>query len=260
MGCVKLHILDEQYKQTELKVSYSNKELTSNFCTENPRRATLLIYIDPDGRDVYTVDITTGEITLINNLGTNVDIFNIVTPHENDIEGLINTYIFEKNEHGLIDMQNNQYGINTHGESGIFMSPLATGAMLGVIELTGFDDISIGNFSRQDGTSPQPSTSHRGGNVGDLRPLRTDQAGTPVTVDNIAFDRQRNTNLVSALGRFGWTNVLSERDNTGYITPGTNHFSGYTDRQTGEWRNSRHNNHFHLQGFRPNFINKTQNR
>jgi hypothetical protein len=52
MGCVKLHILDEQYKQTELKVGYSNKELTSNFCTENPRRATLVKYIDPDGREI----------------------------------------------------------------------------------------------------------------------------------------------------------------------------------------------------------------
>ena len=30
MGCVKLHILDEQYKSTELKVSYINKELTLN--------------------------------------------------------------------------------------------------------------------------------------------------------------------------------------------------------------------------------------
>jgi hypothetical protein len=28
MGCIKLHILDEQYQRTELKVNYFNKELT----------------------------------------------------------------------------------------------------------------------------------------------------------------------------------------------------------------------------------------
>jgi RHS repeat-associated protein len=37
MACLKLSILDEQYKRTELKVSYFKKELTSNFCAENVR-------------------------------------------------------------------------------------------------------------------------------------------------------------------------------------------------------------------------------
>ena len=35
MGCIKLHILDQQYKNTELKVCYINKELTSVFCFES---------------------------------------------------------------------------------------------------------------------------------------------------------------------------------------------------------------------------------
>jgi RHS repeat-associated protein len=38
VGCVKLHILDKQYKRTELKVSYSRKELTSKSCAKNLRR------------------------------------------------------------------------------------------------------------------------------------------------------------------------------------------------------------------------------
>jgi len=59
MGCVKLHILDEQYKSTELKVSYINKELTSNFCSENLRSGMLIKYIDPDGRDWIVADGTT---------------------------------------------------------------------------------------------------------------------------------------------------------------------------------------------------------
>ena len=51
MGCVKLHILDEQYKRTELKISYTNKELTFNNSVENERKGTLINMIDPDGRD-----------------------------------------------------------------------------------------------------------------------------------------------------------------------------------------------------------------
>ena len=62
MGCVKLHILDEQYKRTELKVSYINKKLTPNFCAVKPRRATLIRFIDPDGRWPY-VSIIHPEIT-----------------------------------------------------------------------------------------------------------------------------------------------------------------------------------------------------
>ena len=38
MGCVKLHILDQHYKQTELKVSYIKKELTLNNRVQNARR------------------------------------------------------------------------------------------------------------------------------------------------------------------------------------------------------------------------------
>jgi hypothetical protein len=56
MGCIKLHILDEQYKRTEMQVSYFNKELTSNFCTENPRKWTLVNRIDPTGMYIVGID------------------------------------------------------------------------------------------------------------------------------------------------------------------------------------------------------------
>ena len=226
------------------------------YCSNNP-----INRIDPTGMldDEFNVNTTTGIITKISNLGGNeFDMFHTTKSHENGGETHINTYVFEKNQNGLINMQNNQYGINTHGQSGTFMSPLATAAMLGVMDLTGFSDISIGNFSRQDGSSPPPSTSHKNGNNGDLRPLRTDQAGTPVTVNNTAFDKQRNTDYVSALRKFGWTDILSETNNSGYITPGTRHFSGYTDKKTGQWVNSRHHDHFHTQGFQPNYRTNIQ--
>ena len=41
MGCIKLSILDEQYKQTELRVSYREKELTPNFFTVKERKIIL---------------------------------------------------------------------------------------------------------------------------------------------------------------------------------------------------------------------------
>lgn len=50
MGCVKLHILDQQYKNTELKVSCVKKELTLKNSAVNGRKAILIRYTDPDGR------------------------------------------------------------------------------------------------------------------------------------------------------------------------------------------------------------------
>ena len=58
MGCLKLEILDQQYKRTEPKVSYRQKELTFDFCAGKERRLLVyaycynnpLKYIDPTGK------------------------------------------------------------------------------------------------------------------------------------------------------------------------------------------------------------------
>lgn len=55
MGCVQLHILEQQYKGTELKVSYINKELTLKNSALNERSKTLVLYIDPNGKQVVAV-------------------------------------------------------------------------------------------------------------------------------------------------------------------------------------------------------------
>ncbi len=49
MGCVQLNILEQQYKRTELKVSYRNKELTLKNTVLNERSNILIRFIDPDG-------------------------------------------------------------------------------------------------------------------------------------------------------------------------------------------------------------------
>jgi hypothetical protein len=65
MGCVKLHILDEQYKRTEFKVSYSNKKLTSNFFAENLRSGMLVNAIDPDGRSTWVMANSDGTYRVV---------------------------------------------------------------------------------------------------------------------------------------------------------------------------------------------------
>jgi len=50
MGCEKLHILDQQHKNTELKVSYINKKLTLKNSAGNQRKEILIILKDPNGQ------------------------------------------------------------------------------------------------------------------------------------------------------------------------------------------------------------------
>ena len=61
MGCVKLHILDEQYKRTEMRVGYSKKELTPNFCNYNERKITIFQYAS--NRPITMIDLDGGEGT-----------------------------------------------------------------------------------------------------------------------------------------------------------------------------------------------------
>lgn len=49
LGCVQLHILEQQYKRTELKVSYIKKELTLKNSALNERSNILIIFTDPTG-------------------------------------------------------------------------------------------------------------------------------------------------------------------------------------------------------------------
>ena len=53
MGCVKLHILDEQYKRTEMRVSYINKELTPNFFVESTCRVRVYAYCNNNPVNAY---------------------------------------------------------------------------------------------------------------------------------------------------------------------------------------------------------------
>jgi hypothetical protein len=97
MGCVKLHILDEQYKKTELQVSYSNKKLTSNFYVQNLRSGMLIRYIDPDGRETRVA---------MNEDGT----YRVIGGELNKDR---NIYVYSQDKDGNYTVKGNSIGITT---------------------------------------------------------------------------------------------------------------------------------------------------
>ena len=98
MGCVKLHILDEQYKSTELQVSYINKKLTSNFYAENLRSGMLIRYIDPDGRSTRVAQNEDGTYTII---GGDLD--------DDDL----NIYVYTQDKDGNYTVRGESIGVTT---------------------------------------------------------------------------------------------------------------------------------------------------
>jgi hypothetical protein len=151
--------------------------------------------------------------------------------------------------------QENTFRAVLNAANGNYVSGPAFAALIGALKDAQISDVSLNHWSNADGSSPKPSRSHKNGEVGDFRPLRLDKSGKPVLTTDSQFDISRNESLINSLTKFGWTSFLSEKNpSTGYITPGTTHYSGYTDKKTGKWIPVRHNNHFHVQKFKPNLI------
>lgn len=203
-----------------------------------------------------------GEI-VVKKTNDNFDRFYMESSQRKENNMTIRTYDYvtqlDKNESGLLalpeSLQGNGFGFNyTGSKNENYISGPAFAALLGALNEAQATDVSLNHWSNADGSSPSPSRSHKNGEVGDIRPLRLDGSGQKVLTTDAQFDVQRNANLISGLRKFGWISILSEKNpTTGYITPGTTHYSGYTDK-TGKWIPVRHNNHFHIQKFKPNLI------
>jgi hypothetical protein len=173
---------------------------------------------------------------------------------------------FTQNSSGLIQLPSN-WGLSTEdftfgfsvkagNESRSFIRPDAFASLMGALIETNTADLTIVGFSKQNGSSPWPSSSHVDGKNGDLRYLRTDKTGGPILVNQVRFDQVRNARLTSALNKYGWKSMLSERTSVNHFTPSyllpyTTHFTGYFSKKTGQWINSRHNDHLYLQGYQP---------
>jgi RHS repeat-associated protein len=164
---------------------------------------------------------------------------------------------FDKNESDLLALpesfSGDGYGFTyTGSRNENYISGPAFAGLLGALNEAQVSDVSLNHWSNADGSSPKPSKSHKDGEVGDVRPLRLDKSVSPVLTTSSQFDAKRSATLMGALKKFGWTSILSEKNpSSGYITPGTTHYSGYTDKK-GNWVPVRHNNHFHVQKFKPN--------
>ena len=225
-----------------------------------------ILFIDPLGNDTIKVHAD-GSIL--------VDQTNRSTDHFFYTDGSGRTHnlgSFEKNVNGLIQLPsqfdytsgNLNIAFSVKNVNNSYVSSEALGALFGVLAENNTTDLAIVHFSKSNGSSPQPSTSHKNGNTGDMRFLRTDQSGGPVNVWDPEIDWDRQVGLNRSLRKFGWRKLLSEGFSPGggvnghplssgspIILPYTRHYSGKYN-NVGEWVNSRHYHHLHIGNFTPN--------
>jgi len=232
---------------------------TYNYVQNNP-----MLRVDPDGMlDNDYLIRTNGEV-VVKKTDDKFDRFYTENSQKTEGSMTIRTYSLnaklDKNDADFLALpssfNNDGYGFTyTGSKNENYISGPAFAGLLGALKDAQVSDVSLNHWSNADGSSPKPSRSHKNGEVGDIRPLRLDQSGKPVLTTDAQFDATRNANLVGSLKKFGWASVLSEENpTTGHITPGTTHYSGYTDNETGNWVPVRHNNHFHIQKFKPNLL------
>lgn len=124
-------------------------------------------------------------------------------------------------------------------------------SLFGALILTNTSDLTIVGFSLSNGASPSPSTSHIKGKNGDLRYFDTNFTGGRTLLQDADFDYSRQNSFNAALNKFGWTDMLSEN-----FTRTTSSGFKYSTRlhYTRHYNKSRHNNHLHLQGYKPNLV------
>jgi hypothetical protein len=217
-----------------------------SYCGWNPVK-----YIDPDGRDIYTINEETGTIEQVRTEGDNHSYY--LT------NGTSTSFVgsFQQNENGLVPLSGNVAFNNTSGkacgfsvkegnESRSYISPNALASLIGAVGSLGYTDVAVIGFSLCNGASPSPSISHKNGNVGDLRYLRADGVSAPTLVKGSNFDFRRNEAMTAALSKFGWTDMISERVG-GYLLP---HTSAASERGI----RTNHSNHLHIQGYHPSIL------
>ena len=229
---------------------YRNIHLGSYvYCSSNP-----IVRIDPNGEDDYVTNIKTGAIAIIRTKDNTHSFY--ITNGQKTIE--VGTYKY--NSHNLIGMSGKVSFSNFEGaESRItfksgnekenYISPLALAALIGATSDVGANDVYVNHFSNADGSSPAPSHSHKNGINGDLRYFSKDHSGSRRLVSDAQFDEEREIRFVKALHKYGWAQTKSMMVSERY---GNHKLLPYTWSAKEHKIPSAHNNHLHLQGFRPN--------
>ena len=229
---------------------YKNIHLGSYvYCSSNP-----IVRIDPNGEDDYVTNVKTGAIAIIRTKDNTHSFY--ITNGQKTIE--VGTYKY--NSHNLIGMSGKVSFSNFEGaESRItfksgnekenYISPLALAALIGATSDVGANDVYVNHFSNADGSSPAPSHSHKNGINGDLRYFSKDHSGSRRLVSDAQFDEEREIRFVKALHKYGWAQTKSMMFSERY---GNHKLLPYTWSAKEHKIPSAHNNHLHLQGFRPN--------
>jgi len=229
---------------------YKNIHLGSYvYCSSNP-----IVRIDPNGEDDYVTNVKTGAIAIIRTKDNTHSFY--ITNGQKTIE--VGTYKY--NSHNLIGMSGKVSFSNFEGaESRItfksgnekenYISPLALAALIGATSDVGANDVYVNHFSNADGSSPAPSHSHKNGINGDLRYFSKDHSGSRRLVSDAQFDEEREIRFVKALHKYGWAQTKSMMVSERY---GNHKLLPYTWSAKEHKIPSAHNNHLHLQGFRPN--------
>lgn len=204
--------------------------------------------MDPEGRDIYTINEETGTIEQVRTEG-NMHFYYLTNGTNTSFVGS-----FQENENGLVPLSGNvtfnnmsgetcSFSIKEGNESRSYISPNALASLIGAVGSLGYIDVTVIGFSLSDGSSPSPSISHKNGNVGDIRYLNTDGVSAPTLVNENKFDFHRNESLTAALLKFGWMDMISERVG-GYLLP---HTSAASERGI----RTNHTNHLHIQRYKP---------
>jgi hypothetical protein len=202
-----------------------------------------ILYMDPNGDDKFKIH-KEGRIQRIKTKDK-FDQFLVYKDGDGDGDKeWVQVAQFNKNSHGLIAMpkkfRSEDFGWDYTGRNGEnYISGSAMAGVIGTLRNSHLV-ISFNHWSNSDGSTPAPSKSHKNGIVGDVRPVRKDRSGGAVLVSDAQFDKVANTTLITNFKLFGWNSVLSER-HKGWITPGTTHYN----------KTARHNNHYHLQKYKP---------
>lgn len=131
-----------------------------------------------------------------------------------------------------------------------YMNDVTMAALFGALLECGYDDFVFNGFSNEKGESVGGSKSHKNGMNGDLRYLRTDKKGgrTDLFDDGEAvgwkgLDEDRQNKFNDALYKFGWKSMLSQSYGEKDAKKLLNHCTNDS--------NNNHNDHLHIQGFRP---------
>jgi RHS repeat-associated protein len=210
--------------------------------------------IDFDGNDIYTI-MPDGSIVLVKNEDKQDQFF--LGGKGEQLPKLIGS--FDKNEKGLIKLPSKftfknhceetcGFTVKEGNEERSYIRGDAFAALLGVLGETATNDLTINGFSLANGKSKGPSTSHKNGINGDLRYLKTDFSGRGGLLTDDDFDRNRQDRFNKSLNKFGWKSLLSEN-----YTPNGGNEQTIVDEAT-HYNKSRHNNHLHIQGFKPKII------